>query len=245
MMLQLALAIGSYGPARRRSLELSALKTHALKIFDGMSGLISRDALVRGNPPNDVLSPDSPEFIFGGYSWIKKEFDLWKIKYSKTERRFIATEAPWARITCKTGGLKISLKAKSAEDIGLGRIALAGDQAGVAEKLLSKEMTKRHRDGEPITKWDMEPFKVLVRMLRDPARSHTIGGAPQLVKVYQYMAAASFPLYWPDKSTGSIFLQGRPCLGYEHLDTKTVDPDFPSWTKPAEVGSSNRTKLSK
>jgi len=234
MMLQLSLAIGSYGPTRRRSLELSALKTHALKIFDGMGALISSDASVKGNPPDEA---PAAQFLFGGYSWIKKEFELWKVKYSKSERRFIATEAPWARISSKTGGLKISLKPKSAEDISLGRIVFAGDQAGRAATVLSKEMTRRFRAGEQITKLDMEPFKVLVGMLRNPSRSHTIGGAPQLAKVYQYMAAVSFPIYWPDRESGTVFLQGRPCLGYEHLDTKIVDPDTPSWTKGPEPAS--------
>lgn len=222
MMLQLSLAISSYGPTRRRSLELGALKTHALKIFDGMSALIKSDPFVKGNPPDEA---PPPEFLFGGYSWTKKRFELWKIRYGVAEQRLLAAEAPWARISSKTGGLEISLKAKSPEDVPLGRIAFAGDQALKAKTLLLNEITKRLQTGEQVTKLDMEPFCVMVGMRRDPARSHTIGGAPQLAKIYQYMAAVSFPLYWPNKAAGSIYLQGRPCLGYEHLDVKTVDPD--------------------
>jgi hypothetical protein len=196
-----------------------------------MSELIESDAFVKGSVPDQA---PAAQFLFGGYSWIKKEFELWKLKFSKSEGRFISTEAPWARISSKTGGLRISLKPKSAEEINLGRIVFAGDQAAHAAALLSKEMTRRFRAGEKITKWDMEPFKVLVSMLRDPSHSHTIGGSPQLAKVYQYMTAVSFPVYWPDKASGTVHLQGRPCLGYERLDTKIVDPDLPSWTKEAE-----------
>ena len=176
MMLQLSLAISSYGPTRRRSLELGALKTHALKIFDGISKLIKSDAFVKGNPPEEA---PAPEFLFGGYSWTKKRFELWKINYSLTEQRFVAAEAPWARISSKTGVLRISHRAKSPEDVTLGQIAFAGDQALNAETQLSKEITKRLEIGEQVTKLDMEPFCVLVEMLRDRDRPHTIGGAPQ------------------------------------------------------------------
>jgi hypothetical protein len=222
MMLQLSLAISSYGPTRRRSLELGALKTHALKIFDGMSELIKSDAFVKGNPPGEI---PASEFLFGGYSWTKKRFEIWKINYNMAERRFVAARAPWARISSKTGICRISRAAKSPQDVTLGQIAFAGDQAPNAEIKLSRELTNRLQIGEQVTKLDMEPFCVLVEMLRDRHRSHTIGGAPQLAKIYQYMTAVSFPLYWPSKAAGSVYLQGRPCLEYEHLDVKAVDPD--------------------
>jgi hypothetical protein len=90
-------------------------------------------------------------------------------------------------------------------------------------------MTLRHQEGETISKIEMEPFDLVVKMLRDPQHASSIGGAPQLIKVYQYMKSVSFPLYWPDKATGKVYLQGRPCVGYERLDTKIVDPDDHSW----------------
>lgn len=62
-------------------------------------------------------------------------------------------------------------------------------------------------------------------MLRDRNHSETIGGAPQLVKVYQYMQSAPFAVYWPDKRTGKAYLQGRPCLDYEHIERWIIDPD--------------------
>jgi hypothetical protein len=49
------------------------------------------------------------------------------------------------------------------------------------------------------------------------------------------MKSISFPLYWPNKASGKIYLQGRPCVGYERLDTKIIDPDDHSWpTKAAD-----------
>src|ERR1700686_4488487 len=46
MMQQLSLAIESHGPLHRGSLDLSSLKTHTLKIFDRMGGLITSSPLV-------------------------------------------------------------------------------------------------------------------------------------------------------------------------------------------------------
>jgi hypothetical protein len=70
MMLQFSLAVSSYGRARRRSIDLSELRTHALKMFNEMAALISSDAPVKDSPPDDVLAA---QFLFGGYPWIEKK----------------------------------------------------------------------------------------------------------------------------------------------------------------------------
>ena len=62
-------------------------------------------------------------------------------------------------------------------------------------------------------------------MLRDEHRAETIGGFPQLVKVYQYMQTAPLGVYWPAKEGSIIHLQGRPCLGYERIDRWILDLD--------------------
>jgi hypothetical protein len=222
MMLQLSLAIQSYGPTRRRSIDLSELRSHVLKIFNGMSSLISSDANVKGSPPDDM---PSAEFLFGGYSWIKKEFVLWRIHFDRGLGRFVARESQWAYFRPGESGLRISYLPKVERMNALGRIAFAGDQWLNARLLFSAEMSRRRRAGEELSKMDLEPFDILVNMLRDVDKSSTIGGAPQLVKVYQYSKNVSFPIYWPNKVSGTVFLQGRPCVGYERLDTMVLDPD--------------------
>ena len=47
----------------------------------------------------------------------------------------------------------------------------------------------------------------------------------QVVKLYQYMHSASLAVYWPDKKSNQVYLQGRPCLGYERVDNWILDPD--------------------
>ena len=239
MMLQFSLAISSYRVAQRRSMDLSELKTHGLKIFDAMATLLQSDAHVIGAPQDDI---PAAEFLFGGYSWIKKEFELWRIRFDKTRRRFVAIEAQWAYFDPLRRRVHMDHLARSERKTAIGRIAFAGDQAPKAKRLFSQMMARRYREGEEISKIDMEPFDILTGMLRDPDHSSTIGGAPQLIKVYQYMQAVSFPIYWPDKQSGRRFLQGRPCLGYENLDTKIVDPDNHSWpTNPVDPLSDTST----
>lgn len=182
-------------------------------------------------------------FLFGGYSWIKKEFVLWKIVFDEIESRFVSIEAPWARFSPRTKGLKLGKLRKADRALALGRIAFAGDQGPLAKRLFSQEMTRRHRQGEQISKIEMEPFDIVVKMLRDKDRSPSIGGAPQLAKVYQFVKNVSFPLYWPDKAAGTVFLQGRPCLGYERLDTKIVDPDNHSWPTSVTEEGANKEKV--
>jgi hypothetical protein len=90
MMLQLVQAVDSYAPARRRAMDILTLKSHILKVFDKMSSqILSSPGLSK---PEDC-TPDAT-FLFGGYSWIDKQFQLWRISYSKVLKRFKEKNAP-------------------------------------------------------------------------------------------------------------------------------------------------------
>jgi hypothetical protein len=54
----------------------------------------------------------------------------------------------------------------------------------------------------------------------------TIGGPPQLAKVYRYMESRTFAVRWPDRESG-LTLMGRRLLGEERTDAPEVDPDEP------------------
>ena len=221
MMLQLALAIGSYAPAQRGSLDISTLRTHALKVFDGMSKMI------QSSPKSSVPQEVNPEasFLLGGYSWEKKSFELWTVVFSAAEHRFVAHPAGWIGYHDEAHKF---LHTTVAFPTGTGfysKIAFAGDQAQKCRDLLSSKLAAKNSTGETFQGLDWEPFEVVRDMLRDPNHSETIGGAPQIVKVYQYMLTAPFGVYWPNKVEQKVFLQGRPCLGYEHIDRWILDPD--------------------
>jgi len=227
MMLQLALSISSHAPSLRRSKEIAEIRTHALAVFDGIRKQILRDPHVKGSPP----TIEDPEFLFGGYSWVKKKFELWHIHYRASESMYIAEPAPYAYFSPSGNHVEIRTKKRAPRKHLIGQVAFAGDQSDSARQRLRDILTQQYLSGTARDKVDMQPFEVLRDMLRDPNRPHTIGGAPQLAKVYQYMQAVPFAVYWPDKKSGKKFLQGRRCVGYERLDTKAVDPDHPSWKR--------------
>ncbi|WP_417846703.1 hypothetical protein [Thalassospira povalilytica] len=163
------------------------------------------------------------EFLFGGYSWVDKKFEIWKISYQVSENQFVADPAPslGIRFIKKTGKTVFS---RNRTGSSLGLIAFAGDQAKVArEKLLDKFQVEDEKDLPSSFNW--EPFEVVRDMLRANDHSETIGGAPQVVKVYQYLKTAPIGVFWPDRLNGHPHLQGRSCLGYERTERFFLDPD--------------------
>jgi hypothetical protein len=217
MMQQLSFAIDAHAPLQRGSLELPQVKSHALKIFNAMASQIKSSSRL-SSPAN--TDPEA-EFLFGGYSWIKKKFELWHITYSIGDKRFKADPAKWVRYSPDIN--KIEIKAsKHAPENSLGRIAFAGDQAPLAKRLLLEKL-----NSGPLSQavLDWAPFEVVRDMLRDPLRSETIGGAPQIVKVYQYMKSALVAVSWPNAAQGTPHLQGRSLLGYERTEKFVIDPE--------------------
>jgi len=111
----------------------------------------------------------------------------------------------------------------------LGDVAFAGDQAPAARKLLYQLLSVRLGTTPPLDRISMEPFEIVRDMLRNPSLQQTecqgsIGGAPQVLKVFQYSRTASFAVFWPDRN-GRPHFHGRPCLSYENLDKMCFDPD--------------------
>ena len=78
----------------------------------------------------------------------------------------------------------------------------AGDKADMARRNLKTLLQSRYGktaeryEGEG---FDMEPFEVLRDLVSASDTNDSIGGAPQLVKVYQHMNARAVGVYWPTK----------------------------------------------
>ena len=72
--------------------------------------------------------------------------------------------------------------------------------------------------------FDMEPFEVLRDIIRQ-AFEPSIGGPPQLLKVYRHMNVTPFTVYWPDGASGKRTILGRTLLPYEVPPTGVLDPD--------------------
>ena len=85
LMMQLANAIAAHGPARDRSLDISTLKAHMLRVFTDII-LSVKDASV-------PFTTGDGQFIFGGYSWKSRAFRLWTIYWAPKKKRFEARES--------------------------------------------------------------------------------------------------------------------------------------------------------
>ena len=167
------------------------------------------------------------DFLFGGYSWVKKKFELWKISFHERRRRFEATPPPNLMAVPRLPKVFVGRRERG-EALNLGTIAIGGDQAQNAEARLVALITGRlaRRDDTPARfALNMEPFEVVRDMLGEQPHAHSIGGAPQIVKVYQYSQAGPLAVYWPRREGGDVYLRGRRRLSYENFDSWIFDPD--------------------
>ncbi|MBM4040825.1 MAG: hypothetical protein FJ290_20160 [Planctomycetes bacterium] len=214
LMLQLSMAIQAYGPSLDRAMDIHDMRGHALKVFNKM----------RDSVHDYVEGMDEPDtsFILGGYSWVRKAFSLWLIHYKATERMF--TYRPARNLLP-----------------GFPSIVLLGDCVREARRRLVALLNERHHLGGDCRvggTFDMEPFEVLRDILRE-GRYDTVGGPPQIAKVYQHMNCRPVAVYWPDRSSGSVYLHGRPLLQYEHSNYWILDPETLKTTHPAFSQFSN------
>jgi hypothetical protein len=237
MMLQLDLAIGAYEPARRGGLDITSLRKHALKVLDRTAQEI------RSSPKMSQKQSIVPEatFLFGGYSWIKKTFQMWTIAFDVEGGCFTAQPAHSIRYHLKANQFVYSASKYLNTPETTAKIAFAGDQATEGRSRLAALLNSKYSAAGHFKGLNWEPFEVIRDMLRDPKHSETIGGAPQIVKVYQYFQAAPLAVYWPSRASGKVVLQGRPCLGYERIDRWILDPNTLLSENPIYSASGERS----
>jgi len=206
LMLQMARAIDFYPVSSDRKADINAVKNHSLRVFNQMRDLIH-------DFPLPQTSADDPRtgFIFGGYSWRRQQFQIWKLIYRRQTDNFGFYEMPNWR---GQAGIKV--------------IAFAGDNIRDAHDRLISLLRERGKLEEG--SFNMEPFEVLRDMIRSNEYP-TIGGAPQVAKVYRYLQTQYFTVKWPT-GQGEPYALGRPALDYEHFGAPAIDPDAPEIQSP-------------
>ena len=204
LMLQMANAIELYPGSMDRRIDIADVKGHALRVFEQMLDAV--DDLPYGQDrPNRPLGT---EFLFGGYSWRHGGVRIWKLHFDTEIDRYTFRPAkPWRG------------QAEGTSKI----VAFAGDAASAAKERLDDLLKKR--DKTSAGSFDMEPFEVLRDLIRDGSHP-TVGGPPQVAKVYRFAKTQPFGVRWPD-SQGRITMFGRPALDYEHFAAPVIDPDDP------------------
>nr|WP_152332257.1 hypothetical protein [Micromonospora purpureochromogenes] len=171
------------------------------------------------------LEKSATMFILGGWSWRYQQFQIWKYVFSRKERRYVRSKREPYR-----------------EDQPSVQLQIGGDVTGEA---LREFNLLRARLGltmdDPL---DMEPFEVLRDMIRS-RKYPTVGGAPQVVKVYRHMNADFFGVIWRSEPRGEAAATygGRPLLDYEKQLFPLIDADSPSdHARAKALAQAKRTK---
>lgn len=200
IVLQTINDVEAFPPSRRRQSDLRVARGHALRVINQMLG--SGDAITSG-----LHVPDT-EFLLGGWSWEAQQILLWRFHWNSYDRAYRHETIARQRM-----GLVRFIGDRDPENPDR-------DLVGLAKRRLYELLDVRGKTHGPL---DMEPFEVVVEMLRTD-RHDTIGGPPQLAKIYRHMNAQFFAVTWPDLN-GSPTLAGRELLDYEQLDVPVLDPD--------------------
>ena len=205
MMMQINYAMGQYNKIRSRAMDLHDLNGYVLKHINHLSQSVYDAA--------DPENQSENEFIFGGYSWANKEFHLWRYYYDRRERKF-SKDGQTHRIFRTVPG----------------NIVVIGDKREEYKQELRRILQERY--GPQCENYrgsglDMEPFEALCNILRSANVCDTIGGAPQMVKTYQYLNSRPVGIYWPEKTEDPFqnrTLLGRKMYDFEDSDFWFMDP---------------------
>ena len=207
LMLQLVGAIDSHLPAKERSLDIRTLKPHVLRVFTDIINNV-KDAV-------DPIKPNDVQFIFCGYSWLSKSFEIWTFYYSAKDKKFAARPA------------------KNIHKM-MGQVSFIGDRAKDARSNLIKRLNSYNGVKPP--HFEFEPFKVLRDMLRDAGPQDTIGGAPQLIRIAEHMNTKTIGVKWQHGAESYTTIMGRRVFDYENTDNVTIDPDTFQYYRPRSFG---------
>ena len=207
LMLQLANAIEVHSPARERALDIRTLKPHILRVFtDIVNGV--KDSTV-------AIEPSDVQFLFCGYSWLSKSFEIWTIYYSEKQKKFAARPA------------------QSFHSL-MEQVAFIGDVAKDARSKLVRQLNGvSSSDQENL---EFEPFKIIRDMLRESTIHSSIGGPPQLVKISEHMNTKILGVKWNVDGEEQVTIMGRKVFDYENTDNHTIDPDSFQILRPRSFG---------
>jgi hypothetical protein len=162
-------------------------------LIDLFSTLVGEIKEIVGNI--DELRGEA-QFLFGGWSWKKQQFCIWRLYYEP--------------------GLK-GFTHESVNTTNARVFSFMGDHTNDAEEGLETQL----RDAGKILSGtlDMEPLQVLAQMSRDTENYHPRGGAIQIAKIYQSGSSEFFGIMWLSVKGAPTFLGRQLSEHGGHRDT--------------------------
>lgn len=140
------------------------------------------------------------EFMFGGWSWTSNKFKIWTISYKHDIQSFGHDEIM---------------------DEETMKFVFIGDDVETANTLLTEEIIKNNKALS--RNFDMEPFKVLLSMIRDTNYS-SIDGTIQIAKIHAPGIVEFFGVMWPSNRGRKTFL-GKDVTIDNEPNVNYIDPD--------------------
>ena len=176
--------------------DIEEVLTYLADMFTSLVGTIINE---RNGDIHEMRS--EAEFLFGGWSWSKNCFRIWKLHYSKDAEGFIPQEYTGKILTYAFLGNPDSLSDTARKNLKDGREANSTEE-------------------DPL---DMEPLDALIKMSRDP-NIREVDGAIQIAKLYRSGTSEFFGLNWPSLE-GKPHFQGRSFSTHSKPDVRYYDPD--------------------
>lgn len=212
-ILQLGNVITQYQRSFDREVDIQQVKSRVLSLlnfFVSSHENFDQDSLI------DDLN--STSFLFGGWSWSKAKFFLWKICYQVNLRRYIAI---------RVDGTRPGRAAK-------GCVAAIGDYLPEFYAKLQAEIADEITVSEAFScpvRLNYQPLTVLSRMLsqkqftkRGVGYPGKIGGAPQVVAVYPFLRTRYFAVEWDIKQKFVYAIKGRIIADFELFSGLGLNP---------------------
>jgi hypothetical protein len=175
-----------YERAKSRAQDLTDMKGHMERACQAMLERVDAD-------PKAFDWRKDFRMLLVGYSWKFRKFYIWASK---------ARNDVW----------KLEHPSGTAGAVFIGDHVKMALETHARRTRLGDRRSARHEGGRRRNvALDWEPLDTIVEMIRKP-EFDTIGGAPQVVKVYRHLNTAQYAIEWE----GALTLRGRRLLDYEH-----------------------------
>lgn len=180
---------------------LSSLHTDIAEVLDYLTALFTSlcNSISDYSPQKFQDALGDFQFLFGGWSWKDNGFKLWTLEYNHEAEAFVHDET-------------------NSDEMFY---TFIGDELDKAQERLVDEISK---SGKILSRrFDMEPFKVLIEMIRERTYS-SIDGAVQIAKIHPPGITEFLGVYWPSTDGKKTFL-GKDVSTDNNPTVKYIDPD--------------------
>ena len=154
---------------------------------------IANKCLIEEQEPDYMENGPDFSMIFAGYSWREKKFCLWEIRYDKHLKK---------------------MNYSTPKTIKRPPFAVIGDLVPKVRHLIYQKL-----DAEGVKERgfvDMQPLEVLLQVINDTStETRSIGGYPQMVKIYPFMRVLPIGFRLTKNNKKVITYSGRPLLDFE------------------------------